>query len=262
MTLDNFKRIIDEVKDTTNSVALGGRGDPNLHENFEDILHYAKEHNVIPNYTTSGNNLTDRQIVISKDLCGAVAVSDYKQDFTYSAIKRFQEIGMKTNIHYILKKDNMDEAFNILDGKDVWEGNINLSKVNALIFLLFKAQGRGKNRFDLIPDNEQMKTFIDKTRNNKFSGKIGLDSCSFNKFSQLSVLNNSEKLFGDTCEAARMSCYITPDMKLIPCSFMNHNMGIQLSKDISIQSVWENSKLFCDSRKQLQTTPNECPIKF
>jgi len=75
MTLDNFKKIIDEAKYHTNQVALGGRGDPNLHENFKEILEYCRENNVVPNYTTSGNNLTDEQIEVSK-LCGAVAVSE------------------------------------------------------------------------------------------------------------------------------------------------------------------------------------------
>ncbi len=75
MTLDNFKKIIDESKYHANQVALGGRGDPNLHENFKEILEYCRENNVTPNYTTSGNNLTDEQIEISK-LCGAVAVSE------------------------------------------------------------------------------------------------------------------------------------------------------------------------------------------
>ena len=75
MTLDNFKRIIDESKDYITQVALGGKGDPNLHENFKEILEYCRLNNVVPNYTTSGNSLTDEQVKISKEFCGAVAVS-------------------------------------------------------------------------------------------------------------------------------------------------------------------------------------------
>ena len=75
MTLDNFKKIIDESKDHITQVALGGKGDPNLHENFKEILEYCRLNNVVPNYTTSGNSLTDEQVKISKEFCGAVAVS-------------------------------------------------------------------------------------------------------------------------------------------------------------------------------------------
>ncbi len=35
MSLEGFKRIIDQSKDHVNQVALGGRGDPNQHENFQ-----------------------------------------------------------------------------------------------------------------------------------------------------------------------------------------------------------------------------------
>ena len=74
MTLENFKIIIDQVKHHTNQVALGGRGDPNLHPQFKEIVEYSRNNGVVPNYTTSGINLTSEQIEISK-LCGAVAVS-------------------------------------------------------------------------------------------------------------------------------------------------------------------------------------------
>jgi MoaA/NifB/PqqE/SkfB family radical SAM enzyme len=82
MNIEDFKSIIDQVKHHTNQVALGGRGDPNQHENFEEIISYARKNEVVPNYTTSGIDLTDEQIEISK-MCGAVAVSDYEQSYTY-----------------------------------------------------------------------------------------------------------------------------------------------------------------------------------
>ena len=75
MTLENFKRIINESKDHITQVALGGKGDPNLHENFKEIVEYCRLNNVVPNYTTSGNGLTEDQVKVTKEYCGAVAVS-------------------------------------------------------------------------------------------------------------------------------------------------------------------------------------------
>lgn len=75
MTLDDFKSIIDQCKSHINQVALGGKGDPNKHENFKEILEYCVKNNVVPNYTTSGNNLTDEEVEITRKWCGAVAVS-------------------------------------------------------------------------------------------------------------------------------------------------------------------------------------------
>jgi biotin synthase-like enzyme len=83
MTLHNFKVIVDATKHHVNQIALGGRGDPNHHENFAEIVEYTRKNGMVPNYTTSGIDLTDEQIEISK-LCGAVAVS---QIFTEQKIK-------------------------------------------------------------------------------------------------------------------------------------------------------------------------------
>lgn len=75
MKFDDFKKIIDQCKNHLNQVALGGKGDPNKHEHFREILKYCKSNGVVPNYTTSGNGLTDWQVYITKKYCGAVAVS-------------------------------------------------------------------------------------------------------------------------------------------------------------------------------------------
>ena len=40
MSLENFKRIVDECKGKTFQFALGGRGDVDQHEDFEEILKY------------------------------------------------------------------------------------------------------------------------------------------------------------------------------------------------------------------------------
>lgn len=77
MSLPVFKNIIDQCKGKTFEVALGGFGSPNEHEDFEEIIKYAYENGVVPNYTTSGIELTDEQIEATKKYCGAIAVSLY-----------------------------------------------------------------------------------------------------------------------------------------------------------------------------------------
>ena len=79
MTFENFKRIIDEIKHRTFQVALGGKGDPDMHENFEELLHYAATNHVVPNFTTSGLGMTPEKASICKAYCGAVAVSQYSR---------------------------------------------------------------------------------------------------------------------------------------------------------------------------------------
>jgi MoaA/NifB/PqqE/SkfB family radical SAM enzyme len=262
MELETFKSIIDQAKFHITQVALGGRGDPNLHPNFAEIISYAKENNVIPNYTTSGNSLTDEQIEISK-LCGACAVSDYDQPFTYSAINRFINANIKTNIHFILSTERFERACRLLDGEDIWNGQFDISKLNAVVFLLFKPQGRGKDRQDLIPSDDQISLFIQKLRAGKTQFKLGVDSCLVNRIKRVTDLTSIETVCLDTCEASRASMYITPDGMAVPCSFACHSAnGVQITGDNPIQKIWNESESFLNCRDFLRTHNTSCPFQL
>ncbi len=47
---------------------------------------------------------------ISKQYCGAVAVSWYNKDYTYEAIRMLLDAGVKTNVHYVLSNSSIEEA--------------------------------------------------------------------------------------------------------------------------------------------------------
>lgn len=267
MSLENFKLIVDQSKNYTNQIAVGGHGDPNLHPQFKEMIEYAKLNTVewknnsiiIINYTTSGNNLSDDQVEISK-MCGAVAVSDYDQPFTYSAINRFLNAGIKTNIHFIFSSERFERAIDILDGKDVWNNQFDVSKLNAVIFLLFKPKGKGKGRYDLVPNPDQIKQFIDKIRKPTVPFKLGMDSCLVNQLATYDTLTKSEEIFLDTCEASRASMYITPDMRMVPCSFADYDKnGVKITPENTIKNIWDNSDSFNNCRHSLFECPIECP---
>jgi MoaA/NifB/PqqE/SkfB family radical SAM enzyme len=268
MTLSNFKLIIDQVKYHVNQVALGGRGDPNKHRDFKKILEYCRKNNVVPNYTTSGFNLTDKEIEISK-LCGAVAVSDYDEDYTYDAIRRFIKAGIKTNIHKLFSRSTYDDCLKILLGYNPWKiiigqkgisSNVNMKKLNAVVFLLFKPQGAGKN-IDLMPTPFQIKRFSELIYKSKAKCKVGMDSCLVNHTIKYVKLTPIQKMSVDTCEGARMSAYITPDLRFMPCSFANHNTAVQITGK-NIKELWDNGHPFKTFRNVLSKTPGTCPIEF
>ena len=62
MSVEDFENILKQSKDKLFQVALGGAGDPDTHENFEEILKLCRENNIIPNFTTSGFGLTDEKV--------------------------------------------------------------------------------------------------------------------------------------------------------------------------------------------------------
>lgn len=232
MSFDNFKKIIDESSGKTFQVALGGRGDPNKHEEFEKFLKYCTEKHIVPNYTTSGFLLTDEEVEITKKYVGAVAVSWYRQNQTTTAIQKFLNKNIKTNIHYVLGNSTIDEALNRLENNDFPDG------INAVVFLTHKNVGMGSISNVLSPIDPKVKRFFSLLDTNNFKFKIGMDSCMVP-----GVINFSSKIAKesiDTCEAAKYSAYISADMKMVPCSFdQSGKWGVDIEKN-TIQNAWDS----------------------
>lgn len=70
--------------------------------------------------------MTRETAAICKKYCGAVAVSWYRSLYTLKAISFLLEAGVKTNIHYVLMKDSIKEAIELLEG-DKFPKGINAS---------------------------------------------------------------------------------------------------------------------------------------
>lgn len=261
MKLSDFMSIIDVVSHHTNQVALGGRGDPNKHPNFEKMLEYCRKNNVVPNYTTSGIELTDDEIEASK-MCGAVAVSDYEKGFTYEALQRFMDAGIKTNIHQIFDAKTFHKCTSLINGEySYWKGQVDVDRLNAVIFLLFKPQGSGKKLKFLQPTSIQLEVMSNRILEPKSKFKVGMDSCLANhvlRYQQPGVL---QAMSIDTCEAARMSGYITPDMRFKPCSFAGCETEIDL-RETSLEGAWNTGDSFTFYRDILTENPQSCPIGF
>lgn len=117
---------------------------------------------------------------------------------------------MKTNIHYVLGKNSIDEALERLQKEDFPMG------INAVIFLLHKPAGQGTKANMLSASDERVAKFfaeIDKGH----SFKVGMDSCNVPGAINFCKSVLPESL--DTCEGGRYSCYIGADMTMVPCSF-------------------------------------------
>jgi len=256
MLLEDYKSIIDQVKHHASQVALGGRGNPEDHPHFEEIVKYTRESGMVPNYTTAGNNVDDKIVGLTKEYCGAVAVSMYREHFTFKALKAFIDGGAKTNIHWIYNKYSHFNIIRLLKGDVIWN---DLDKLNAIILLLFKPIGNAKNMEHKIPTINQIKELSKEITSFNGSFKIGMDSCMVNKTKRWMKLNRQQEMSVDSCESGRMSVYISPDMKMVPCSFLNSNIhGVSLY-DKTISDVWNHSPSFKKIRKILGKNPYTCP---
>lgn len=250
MTLENFKRIVDECKGKTFQLALGGRGDVDQHENFEEILRYCRANDIVPNFTSSGLGFTEEIVQLCKELCGAVAISWYRQEHTYKAIQMLLDAGVKTNIHYVLGNNSIDEAIERLEQNDFPIG------INAVIFLLHKPVGLGCEDNVLSPDDPKVKKFFEVVDTMDFDFQIGFDSCTIPGVINFTKNINQDSV--DTCEGGRWSMYITSDMKALPCSFDNQELrwAFDISND-TIQNAWD-SKQFDDFRNHFKHSCHGC----
>jgi len=249
MSLANFKLIVQQIKGKTFQCALGGRGDPNKHQDFADILQHCRENNIVPNYTTSGFGLTDEEVAITKEYVGAVAVSFYRHKHTYHALDQFISQGIKTNIHYVLANNSIDEAIEKLRANSFPKG------INAIIFLLHKPVGLGSINNMLHPEDKRLKILFELIDNQPFPFKIGFDSCSI-----AGILNNTKNIDRKTiecCEGGRFSCYISSDMQMMPCSFdQKMRYAIDLTQ-FSVKEGW-NSEKFAQFRNFLKLSCVSC----
>lgn len=210
MTVENFRWIAQQCNGRCNQLALGGRGDPDQHEHFEELLIISRENNLVPNFTTSGYGMTPEIAKLCKKYCGAVAVSWYRSEYTLNAIQMLLDAGVKPNIHYVLGKNSIDEAIERLKHNDFPKG------INAVIFLLHKPSGMGSQANVLSVDDPRVPEFFSQM-DIPHPFKVGMDSCTVP-----GAVNRCKSILFeslDTCEGGRFSCYIGADMTTAPCSF-------------------------------------------
>ncbi|MCM8710119.1 SPASM domain-containing protein [Clostridium sp. SYSU_GA19001] len=232
MPFEDFKTIISQCEGRTFQVALGGRGDSEMHEDFENILSVCRHYGIVPNTTTSGYGLDNEKVKIIKRYCGAVAVSWYKTEYTYKAINMLLDAGVTTNIHFVLGQNSIDEAIDILSKDLIPKG------ISRFIFLLHKPVGMGDKNRILRADDIRIKKFFDLLSDSYIAERTGFDSCLVPGIIK-NCINIMPESF-DACEAGRFSAYIGADMMMSPCSFDRQNKVSMSLKEYTIKEVWDS----------------------
>lgn len=251
MSVEDFRWIAEQSKGKCNQFALGGRGDPDQHEHFEEILKICRENILVPNFTTSGYGMTLEIARLCKQYCGAVAVSWYRSEYTLKAIRTLLDAGVKTNIHYVLGRNSIDEAVDRLKRNDFPDG------INAVIFLLHKPAGQGTKANVLSFDDPRVAEFFALVdRRHPF--KVGMDSCNVPGAIQFCKSVMPESL--DACEGGRFSCYIGSDMTMVPCSFDQEKRHEVSLREMTIMEAW-NSESFERFRNKMRHACPDCERK-
>lgn len=254
MSVEDFESILKQFNNRTFQVALGGAGDVDTHENFEEILKICHKYNVVPNFTTSGILMTKEKAEICKKYCGAIAVSEHFAPYTDHALQLLLDAGVKTNIHYVLGKNTIDTAIERLKNDSFYQG------INAVVFLLYKNVGLGRIENVLTPDDSRVAEFFELIDNAKLHHKIGFDSCSCAGIVNFTKTINLESV--DYCEGGRFSAYIDANMNMMPCSFANQDPSWHMSlREHTVDETW-HSELFDKFRYSLKNSCSSCPNRL
>ncbi len=252
MPLADFQRIIAQCRGRTFQVALGGRGDPEMHENFAEILACCRDYGIVPNLTTSGYGLTDEHVRIIKSYCGAAAVSWYQTEYTNRAIAMLLSAGITTNIHFVLGENSIDDAIDILSQNRIPQG------VSRIIFLLHKPVGMGGKDRILKAADPRVRKFFALLNTPEIAEKAGFDSCLVPGIAAHAGDIMPESY--DACESARFSAYIGPDLQMCPCSFDKSGRIAESLMDLTIEQVWNGEK-FEAFRARFAGECPECGIR-
>lgn len=249
MSFADFKSIVDQCEGKVQQLALGGRGDPDMHEDLEKMLAYCLDKGIVPNLTTSGYGLTQEKARIIAENCGAAAVSWYRTVYTERAVKLLVQAGITVNLHYILGKDSIDEAIEILRENKLPEG------VSRIIFLLFKPVGQRNYDNVLKAEDKRVEILFSLFDKPEITAKIGYDSCCVPAL--VNYNRNIDPRSFDSCEGSRFSAYISADLQMTPCSFVQE---AEYSIDLRVKTLsqaWESEE-FNQFRSKLRDACPDC----
>ena len=155
---------------------------------------------------------------------------------------------VKTNIHYVVGNNSIDEAIKRLENNDFPKG------INAVIFLLHKPAGLGSKKNVLSVFDEKIEKLF-KLIEKPHPFKVGMDSC--NVPGAINFCRNIRMEALDTCEGGRYSCYIGADMMMVPCSFDQNNLYSVSIENKTIEEAW-NSEEFEKFRDKLRYSCKGC----
>lgn len=266
MDFATFKTIIDKFNRSITQCALGITG-VQTNPDFLRMMKYSREKGIIPNFTLSGIDLTDRLSKKIAEVSGALAVSAYESDknICYNTVKKFTDLGMKqVNIHLVVSSETLPFVREVLH--DIIH-DPRLINLNAIVFLGLKPKGRAKAHHHpaTISDYDSLIQLCQTLGIN-----YGFDSCSAPKFEHavcaMEGLTSKEKsnliMHSESCESGLFSAYINVEGRFFPCSFTENEKGWEAGLDVvsakSFLDIWNHERVV-DWRNNLIKHNRQCP---
>lgn len=246
-TMEDIELALDQIAEVgVFQLAIGG-GEPLLHPRIGDILARCHELGIVPNLTTSGLNLNERNLALLARYCGAVGVSleGVGEDFASyrktgfprfeQILAKFREYGIPTVLQVALNV----EIFSRLEA--ITEYCMRQEDLYGVIFLAFKPVGRGAGFGETLASlphrqvheglQAALETLTQATR-------VGFDCCLTPGVTDIDAgyeSNAAEYLEG--CSALRTSIGLSPTLDVMPCTFTAEHAVGNL-KEHHLRDIW------------------------
>jgi len=265
MTFETFKAIFDKMPKTLTQIAFGITG-IQTNPDFFRMMEYCREHDVVPNFTMSGIDLTPEIADRVASLAGAVAVSVYQTDKNvgYDAIKMLTDRGMEqVNIHLMVSEETFSFVKEVVVDR---MSDKRLEKMRAIVFLGVKPKGRARGSYSPL-GRDKFSTLV------KFclgaNVPIGFDSCSAPKFESFldgsnmnPALKEQLRMVAESCESTLFSSYVNQKGDFYPCSFCEGEgeweNGVSVLDAEDFGDVWLHPRVVAWRERLVDSSCNGC----
>lgn len=138
-------------------VAIGGEQEPLENPEIWEMMAKLRELNIVPNYTTNGMFVNDKNIANTKKYAGGVAVTlhPHLEKFWRRALARFAEAKVKLNVHVIISsRESIEETARRYDEY------VGTGMVDYFVLLPYMPFGHAKNHPQAI-DYDTFEKWLD-----------------------------------------------------------------------------------------------------
>jgi radical SAM protein with 4Fe4S-binding SPASM domain len=248
-------------------IALGG-GEPLLHPDLYEVLNLCHQKGIVPNLSTNGMHLTKEILLMLRKFCGAVAVSLENTgdklaqwrpagfDHIKQVISAFQSFSIPTVLQITLGKMNFKDLGDIVDFCLCYP------HLYGVIFLAYKPVGRGERFCGTLSSLDSLRVSKGlEAAFHKLSSKVrvGYDCCLTPAIAGHKNAGFVRKEYLEGCSALRGSVGVSPELNVIPCTFLSDCVIGNLKQD-SFVDIWNNRQAarFRDSLQQNSTENTAC----
>lgn len=223
MSVEQFNRILEQIKPVTNMIMLHVKGEPLLHPELKEILQTSKKHGITVTITTNGTLLTEKQFVLKQaEALRQINISLH----SYTQNKKRQEDYMQKVCQAV---DELKETTYI--SYRLW----NLKE--------YQANLQNKEILDYLGQHYKIENLWNKAENKLF---LELDHNVFlNQDRQFQWPSMGQREYGKcgTCYGLRKQIAILVNGDVVPCC-MDAEGELQLGNifESSLSEILENEK--------------------